>query len=507
MFLVAGILAILVSCTSDPYAEIKALAGGVVPEGTYIKGVVISDCNSMNMGENPQLEWNQVDIMMSYRTAFIQSNDGRSGLRLVFDDIYENRVPRFSSVKIDLGGCTVSEYDERGVYTVAGIRANDVEVLGEGAGAPDKTRRIAELTDADLYTYVTIEDVEFMSKEGSYTNVNEYMVQASHLNSFKKPKNMECVDVAGVYVKDGDGESLFLPVNTSCWWRRRGDRMPQGVGCISGILVPGNYPRYGDVGKYALRIAGQGDVDIPMDTLSNYETVVEWNWDRNYKQALNLEKQGNLRWISGKATPSDRILPDVGTGFLSTTADATFDLVPDYNTRSVHDGHRAGIGSRKAGALKIDSETSEWFEKDAAVLVETSTKGMSGKGLFLEFTWCAGTGNVGQAYGFPAEWRVEYSLDGNKYHPVEQTVILRPLVYEKAPLSYFAAPGFVENFVELPRKLIGKKNVYLRIVADNDIMVELKDDPAEDINSGSYAPDSSMPFTLCIGKVSLKLLK
>lgn len=496
---------VISSCSSDPYSDIKKMADGVLPEGTLIEGVIVSDCNSMNMGENPQLEWNKVDIMMSYRTAFIQSVNGKSGLKLIFDDIYENRVPRFSKVMVDLSGCSVSESE--GAYTVSGIRASDITVKEEPGQMNLKVKKISELDDTDLYTYVTLGDVEFMSKEGGYTNVNEYFVQSSALNHFRKPKNLECVDVAGLYIKDDEGSSIFLPVNTSCYWRRRGARMPQGVGMVSGIVVPGDYPRYGEVGRYALRVSGQSDIVIPMDTVSNYATVVEWNWDRNYKHALNLEEQGTLRWLSGKKTPSDRILPDVGEGFLSTTAEATFDLVPDYNTRSVHDGHRPGIGSRKAGALKIDSETSEWFEKGAAVVVEASTRDFSGKSLFLEFTWCAGTGSKQLAYGFPADWRVEYSLDGEKFSPVDRCVQLRPIVYEKAPLSYYASPGFVENIVKLPRKLLGKDKVYVRIVADGMRMVEWKDDPSEATDTGSYTPDSSRPFALCIGKVSLKVLK
>ena len=74
------------------------MAGQTLPEGTVVEGVVISDYASMNMGENPQVAWNEVDIMMSYRTAYIQSENGKGGIKVVFDDIYENRMPRFSKV-------------------------------------------------------------------------------------------------------------------------------------------------------------------------------------------------------------------------------------------------------------------------------------------------------------------------------------------------------------------------------------------------------------------------
>ena len=247
-----SISAVLAGC-QDPYSEIKSMAGQTLPEGTVVEGVVISDYASMNMGENPQISWNEVDIMMSYKTAYIQSENGKSGIKVIFDDIYENRMRRFSKVSIDLAGCNVS-VDENGACTVTGISADDVTVIKEKVAVKPSAKKIANLTESDLYTYVEIDGVEFINKEGSYTNVNEYVVQASALNDFRKPKNLECIDVAGVYVRDGKGDKIFLPVNTSSYWRRRGDRLPDGVGSVKGILVPADFQRYGNVGKQ-----GSGD--------------------------------------------------------------------------------------------------------------------------------------------------------------------------------------------------------------------------------------------------------
>ena len=67
-------------------------------------------------------------------------------------------------------------------------------------------------------------------------------------------------------------------------------------------------------------MANEKDIKLPMEGPSSYETIVEWNWDRNYDVALNFERQGRQEWIFGEAFEPDRILPDVGKGFLSTTA-------------------------------------------------------------------------------------------------------------------------------------------------------------------------------------------
>lgn len=484
------------AAAKDGYVELK--------EGTFIEGVIVSDYKSLNMGENPQVAWNEVDLRVNYCTAYIQSEDASAGFRILFDDIYDNRVPRFSKVRIDLSGATVQL--DKGGYTIFGVSKSDVEVLSS-AVAPAKVKSISQLSQEDIYTFVTVPDVEFLSKEGSYTNVNEYMVQTSYLNAFKKPKRQNCVDVAGVYLKDKEGEALFMPVNTSCEWRRRGDRLPQGVGSVSGILVPAGYDRFGDVGPFALRIAGPDDVAISMESASSYKTIVEWNWDRNYKHALNLEKQGDVHWLSKNSVSADRILPDVGTGFLSTSVAASMMLTPEYNTRNTHDGHQVGIGSRPGAALRLDAESARWFAPGAAIVVETSTKDFSGSAMTLDFTWCAGTGKIEESYGFPAEWQVAYSVDGRNFLPLQKVFSLRPVAYEKSPLSYYAAPGFVENTIALPGFLLGQEKLWIRIYPASQLMVEKKSDVSADINTGVFSGEQSMPVVICVGKVSLKVVQ
>ena len=494
---------------ADSFEQIRSLAAEKdvqLKNGTFIEGIVVSDYRSLNMGENVQVAWNEVDLSASYCTAYIQNEEGTAGFRLIFNDLYDNRMLKFSKVKIDLSGCTASS--NGGAYTIEGLSSGAVQVLSENSVPALRPRHISQLTDADFYTYVTLQDVEFMSKEGSYTNVNEFMVQKTYLNALKKPVGLECVDVAGTYLKDNEGEAIFLPVSTACEWRRRGDRLPQGVGSVSGIVVPGDYPRFGDVGRYALKIANPSDVAMPMETASNYDVVAEWNWDRNYKQALNLEKQGSLRWVAGKKlSADDRVLADLGQGFLYTTTPSTYDVTVEYNTRSAQDGSRPGIGSRVAAALRLDAQSADWFTPGAAIVIETSTKGMAGSGMTLDFSWCAGTGKVEESYGFPAEWKVAYSVDGRNYMPLPEVYVLRPVVYEKSPLSYYAAPGFVENSVYLPGFLLGQEKLFVRIFPAGNLMVEKKSDVRADINSGVFSPEVSMPFVLCIGKVSLKSLK
>lgn len=494
----------------------------VLPQGTELEGVIVSDYKSHNMETPVQVSSKSVDLGVNFRTAYIQSLDGKYGFRVVFNSVYDNRFPRFSRVKVDLGGAVLTrEYDpER--YTISNLVGAFVTVLEENAQVTPKVRHIADLADEDLYTFVTLADVEFMSKEGAYTNVHEKKVARTSINDFKTHVDGP-IDGSGLLLKDNNGDDIFMLVNTKCTWRRDGDRVPQGVGDLDGVLVHSELRRYGDIGRYAIRPSSESDIRIPMESSSSYETIVEWNWDRNYDVALNFERQGLKEWIFGDVFSPDRILPDVGTGFLSTTAGAMMRLDAEWNSRCVHDGNDAGSGAREWSVLRLNSDTKDWYVFDGdriiganAVFVETSTKGYEGQAVSFEFTFSAGNCSADLSWGFPAEWQVAYSVDGKNFIPVQKTFLLRPLWYSPAnvkdlggvrDLCYDASPGSIECRVTLPSFLLGKDKVYFRIYPKSDVLTVLPENPADDINGGKMRNGFAHPFVLRLGKVSVKSLK
>ena len=332
------------------FKELRDMVGSketiTLAQGTEIEGIIVSDYKSHNMETPVQVSHKAVDLGLNFRTAYVQSLDGKYGFRVVFNSVYDNRFPRFTRVKIDLGGAMLTKETDPERYTISNIVGAFVSVLEKDVQPAPKVRHIAELTDDDLYTFVTLADVEFMSKEGSYTNVHEKKVARTYINDFKTHRDGP-IDGSGLLLKDNAGDDIFMPVNTKCTWRRDGDRVPQGVGPVDGVLVHTVLRRYGDIGRYAIRPASEKDIRIPMESSSSYETIVEWNWDRNYDVALNLERQGLQEWVSGTAFEPDRVLPDVGKGFLSTTAGAMMRLDAEWNSRCVHDGNDAGSGARE----------------------------------------------------------------------------------------------------------------------------------------------------------------
>lgn len=81
------------------------------------------------------------------------------------------------------------------------------------------------------------------------------------------------------------------------------------------------------MGRYAIRPLDERDIAIPRDTASFYAVVAEWNWDRNYDGAIRFEKQGYTPRSPKSGVAGDRVLPDAGEGFLSTTSGARMRLI------------------------------------------------------------------------------------------------------------------------------------------------------------------------------------
>lgn len=475
------------------FEELRALASGgsaTLPEGTFVEGIVVSDFTSGNMGPDTALPSGETDTRTHFCIGYIQNPEGTLGLRVIFNDIYDNRMPLFSRVKLDLSGAVIRCEDK--AYTIYGLEISDIEILSRDAKPSPKEKYISELTPEDLYTYVTLKDVEFASKEGSITNVYEALVLKNRTNANSTMLEGRGIPrlaaVLGGWLTDSRGDAIFLPVNAHVAWRRDWTALPKGVGKVSGIVVSESNPRYCIEGGYSLRIAGKGAIDIPKEENSSYVTVASWNWDDNREDALNLQRQGLVEWVMKRRLEADSILADEGTGLLSTTTPSTLTLVDDYNTRDPLAGNWPMQGNRHYSGLMLCGTVSDWMAKDAAVVVEASTAGFSGSALQVDFTWVAGDPAWGGGDGIPTEWRLAWSADGRNFMPLARTFYLRPMI-TKTIKTPEAAPGYVENIAVLPAMLLGRERIWLRLIP----------------TGGALKPDAEI--LLRIGKITLKALK
>ena len=508
---------------AESFEALRAQAAGRtvrLAPGVQLEALVVSDYRSLNMELNPNTSYDKVDLGENLRTAYVESPDGHYGFRLRFAGIYENRLERGDRVRLDLGGCSLTGDANPERYTVDGLRAANVEVLERGVALPNKEKRIADLKDEDIYTYVTLPATEFLSKQGCYTNVFESCVQRSRLNAFDQPSRR--TDGWASLLRDADNGSIYMLVNTKCTWRRDGRGVPHGVGPVSGIVVHTPMRRYGgDIGRYAIRPLDERDIAIPRDTASSYAAVAEWNWDRNYAAAIRFEKKGYTPRAPKEGVAGDRVLPDVGEGFLSTTSGARMRLDTEYDTRYAQDGD--GKAMRVNAALRLDSDTHDWYQFDTrgrmsgaeAIVVETSIEGGKGRGLSFDFSFLAGNHDINRSWGYPVEWKVEYSADGLPFVDAGPIFVLRPIVYNDATikdlglrrLSYDAALGFTEYSVPLPASLLGHKKLTVRLLPASTVMATIPENPADNSAGGVVTADFRQPFVLRLGRVAVRVLK
>lgn len=242
---------------ADLRAMIPGAEGEVELTGEkMLSAVVISDAGNYNMETNPNLTDTSIDFSVNEKTAYIESLDGQYGLRIVTKLPADNILKRYSSVQLSINGLKLVKESNPERYTLTGFTKEHVlnQNAGTAADLPKKEKHISELTDADIYTYVTLKECEFMLNGGAYINVHDGYCYKTDLNTqgVLDPR-FDCA-VRGVI--DSRGEKINMVLNTQVRWRRKGDGVPAGSGPISGIIVHTKLPRYGvkgDVGTYQIR--------------------------------------------------------------------------------------------------------------------------------------------------------------------------------------------------------------------------------------------------------------
>ena len=165
------------------FSEVRDLVG-IVNKDVYIEGRIISDIGNGNNGENMMTGQTSIDYTETYRTAYIQSLDGSQGfmIKTVTED--DNIFERYSKVRILLKGVTVEAESNPERYILKKVTSAMVmsSVSGSAADIPQKVKRYNELTDMDVYTWVTLADCELPVRKGSLTPINEGYARSTNAN-------------------------------------------------------------------------------------------------------------------------------------------------------------------------------------------------------------------------------------------------------------------------------------------------------------------------------------
>ena len=417
-----------------------------ITEDLFIDGVIVG-CGS-SRGTNTEIGWQQGSrsvSAISSRVAYIESQDGRYGFKLFFDHGKDaSSLKLFGNTRLNLKGSTI--YKEGACYTISGLTKENIVRSGKPSeAAPGKIRTIAELTDDDLNTFVTVKDCEFVSKNGAYLNVWELPLISGETN---RGIGAGWMDSWRRLIVDKNGRSIYIGLNSRVPGRRTGSGVPQGSGSISGILTSTYMPRYGKVSEYTIRPLTLDD--IVFDSPALYKTIAVWDWNDD------SETLGN----AGK-----------GAGILSTDVPGKTGRYFDYDNTTVEKQGRVD-----GGALAIDAKLCDWWDwsKDEgrSLCIEFSTEGISGEELYLAYSFCSGRESMQTSTFYPAWWQVSFSTDGKNYTVVPGHVAnMRSLPYAMRgnyeghlyETTAESGIGYTEHVCFLPKELFGQRKVTVRI--------------------------------------------
>ena len=446
------------------FEELRAVlpsAGEQAFEGDFFEGVIVADAGQKNMETNPMTSATSYDDNESAITNYVQSLDGKYGMRLKFATAADNTLKKGDKVKISLAGATLVREDNPVRYTLRGVNANNVTVE-ENVQLAARQKTIAELTDEDVYTLVTLPDVEVPFCYGSWVNVRKEWIDAKRINFDNR------------ILRDVNGNEIRMIVNTDAEWYLTDAGVPKGSGPVSGVIVNTTSEYYGSdiLGKYQIRPMKLSDIEIKDNGFS--EILVAWDYSTGFSRVSSLE-----------AT--------TGTGTFAASSMAQANTFLQFRHTSPYPkGYPKGANIDKSVWWK------DGAAKDAATF-QFSTKDAAGKKMTLSFGALIGNYKEEAASQGPVHWNVEYSLDGTNYILIEK-VMIRPMGAEKSTLLFLPA-SLDDQCVELPDAIAGQDNVTIRFIAADDATVDFsKKDYSAKVVDGCNS-------RLVIGPVAVKYNK
>ena len=484
------------------FEQVRAMGtedGTVIRENIIIEGFVVSDAASGNMGDNEQLTTSYIDYNICKKTIYLESIDGKYGFMLYTSSIDDNVFNRYDRVKLCLNGSTLYKKSDPEHYYLKNVTSSMIvsSQSGSSSDIPVKSMHIKDLTDADIYTYVKLEDCELPIRKGPMTPLNEGYTNASGANRTAK---------AALLLRDINGDDMYIYTNTTCPYRRDGKRLPYGSGSMSGIIVhelytrfvyedngSGNEDTYGNIGRYQIRHVSYDDFGMADDFKDSFSALLtEYRYlanQRPVQMSPTYGSNGYLAHTYRDKQGATAILNAVDYSYLGPVGTSNSYLFGQ------HYGNENGLGiiledgtDWKADDKTINNDPthkgkgqvpaavgSAWYawynwnnseNRPYCWLVNVSTRGISTDCLSLQVSMLNFLNS--DKFG-PRYYDIEWSTTGDTSagHDAEWTFIERiavPDVIQWTPVSQlWQSAGFKPMNISLPLEMLGYDDVYLRI--------------------------------------------
>ena len=532
------------------FAEIRSTYpnGGEVTEDYILEGIVVSNTEGGNAGENEQISASAIDYTVSQRTVYVQSLDGKYGFSLLTETEEDNIFKQFNKVRVLLKGTEIYLFDNPAkYYQIKGVKKSMVasNVKAAESEIVVKQKHFNDLTDDDIFTYVTLKDVEFPVRKGSICPINEgYSIAGKSDRIAKFP----------LLVRDINGDSFYMYTNTVCTYRNDGTRVPQGSGNISGVIVHERFSRFewkngmdlldmetdpelGNIGRYQIRHQTKSDIydQMQMDFKDSFsELLVEYRyWNPDIEHGVQRPTYGDNGWFTHTyqkkytGTEAKEYTEEVYKQHMS--AEVCFSYLGPIGLAGTMFG--ANTGNVNGLGIVLDSdkdrynpEMSEWVGEfngtrqwlapetsmaDAEIPMRVANAGSgAGKGWCSSDCYCAFRSlkwwdfdqnrgyawmlnfstkgvssklsmqisvlNSSQRFHSPRYWKAEWSevdsMDPSKdaqWHPIGEYTV--PDISQWTGTLFSSVVGYKAINMDLPAELLGKDNVYIRLMPVNDL--------------------------------------
>lgn len=451
-------------------AGLRALlpsAGRLDLTADCVEGVIIGDAGNANMGLNPFLAWDMIDFTVNDRTNYLQSPDGGCGICLrMKEGTPGDALKRYSTVKIALSGLTLVREDNPVRYALEGLDCTTgiiESTAGTSSALVEKRKAITELTDDDIYTFVTLKDVEIAIDFGSYGNYWEPMGLKTTLTPEGMSETNARCDCVPRLLRDKENNTLNMLINSQTPWRCIGKDVPHGAGDVSGVIVHSELSQYGDIGTYQIRPLVREEIALSEDNDSGF----------SQKLATWYYPQGTTQYPGGASIQNLLSRPDFSLddkAYMNNSVKAKWGQTPLLFSSS--------FGNIDEKAIRASSPATGWWNATKGtgeyVYWGFSTANVSaGKHLTLVFMAALGNTIANADTNFnPLYWDVLYSVDGTDFTKIKQVAIYpapdRTRTYRADKLP----AGRKEVIVELPDCLAGQSNVTIRLQAASNQAID-----------------------------------
>ena len=489
-----------ISLTKIGFDQLGSIVSGG-GEGKYLEGVVISDNSEGNGGPNKNISVALQDNTLADRTIYIQASDGSAGVKVVFNTVQDNITRRYDSVRFLLDSVKVEAFTDPVRYEITGATSANLAFTRAGSSfdVVKKEKYMSELTDSDVYTYVTLKDCEIPVRKGPFCPIE---LRLKHtLNRFP------------MLIRDIEGSSMYLMTNFTAAWQRDGKGLPQGSGTISGVLVHETSDNYswdvakaqaklqegikedyiteiGEIGKYQIRPFTRSEIKLNEDFEDGFsDFLMEIRYYNKSRKELVINVSGNTIYSTWPAV-ADPVSDSSVNGVLEVisakgevTGVATYrdwtllgpmvdgEITDPLRGNGVTDYYGTSIqtnvfSSASISGLMLDDNGSAWYCSQWSVAkhwrARFGTKGLTAANFPISVQFGAASG-LGETVGAPRYWEIDYSVDGKNWINVDSYTVPDFPIRSNAKQWQCPATKYMSfNLPEDP-ELLDKDEVYVRM--------------------------------------------